>query len=48
MPAQLGVGVSGGSQALSHAMRAGVHSDEGIVTLQVDLTKAFTRSRARI
>ena len=33
-PLQLGVGVSGGSQALGHAMRAGVHSDEGIVTLQ--------------
>ena len=40
-PLQLGVGVSGGGQALGHAMRAGVHSDEGIVTLQVDLTNAF-------
>ena len=32
-PLQLGVGGSGGSQALGHAMRAGLHSDEGIVTL---------------
>ena len=40
-PLQLGVGVSGGSQALGHAMRAGVQSDEDIVTLQVDLTNAF-------
>ena len=28
-------------QCEGHAMRAGVHSDEGIVTLQVDLTNAF-------
>ena len=38
---QLGVGVSGGSQAVGHAMCAGVLSDEGIVTLEVDLTNAF-------
>ena len=25
-PHQLGVGISGGSQALGHAMRAGVHT----------------------
>ena len=37
----MGVGVSGGSQALGHAMRTVVHSDEGIVTLQIDLTNAF-------
>ena len=41
-PLQLGVGVSGGSQALGHAMRAGVHRDEGIVTIQVDLTNTFS------
>ena len=44
-PHQLGTGVSGGIQALGHAMRAGVHKDEGIVTLEVHLTQAFTRSR---
>ena len=36
-----GLGVSGGSQALGRAMRAGVQSDDDIVTLQVDLTNAF-------
>ena len=42
-PHQLGVGVSCSSQALGHAMRADVHCDEGIFTLQVDLTNAFSR-----
>ena len=40
-PLHLGVGVSSGSQGLGHAMRIGVHGDEGIVTLQVYLTNAF-------
>ena len=40
-PHQLGVGVSGGSQSLGHAMRVGLHTDEGMVSLQVDLTNAF-------
>ena len=35
------VGVSGGDQVVGHAVRSGVHSDEGIVMLQVDVTNAF-------
>ena len=40
--------MSGGSQVMSHPMRAGVDFDEGIVTLQVDLTNAsntFSRDK---
>ena len=41
-PFQLGVGVPGGPQALSHALRAGM-ADTATVTIRLDLENAFNR-----
>jgi hypothetical protein len=44
-PLQLAVGISGGSQIVGHALRAGMAADPGCVTVQVDWRNAFNTVR---
>jgi hypothetical protein len=44
-PLQLAVGISGGSQIVGHALRAGVLADPGCITVQVDWRNAFNTMR---
>jgi hypothetical protein len=44
-PLQLAVSISGGSQIVSHALRAGMVADRGCITVQVDWQNAFLTVR---
>jgi hypothetical protein len=44
-PLQLAVGISGGSQIVGHALRAGMAADPGCITVQVDWRNAFNTVR---
>jgi hypothetical protein len=48
-PLQLGVGVSGGSEAISHALRAALCSDPASAVVSIDFANAFyTLLRSRM
>jgi hypothetical protein len=44
-PLQLAVGISGGSQVVGHALRAGMAADPGCITVPVDWQNAFDTVR---
>jgi hypothetical protein len=44
-PLKLAVGISGGSQIVGHALRAGMTADPGCTTVQVDWQNAFNTVR---
>jgi hypothetical protein len=44
-PQQLTVGISGGSQIVSHALRAGMAANPGCITVQVDWQNPFNTVR---